>query len=419
MGTGCVIPSVGAMTPAAVADIGRGMMAGHRLTGGDDPRAGGRRAARSRPQSRPASPSEAAIGGVRLPARVRSLSVLVIDGSQGEGGGQILRTALALSLVTGTPFRVERVRAGRAKPGLLRQHLTAVTAAVEIGGAQADGVALGARELTFRPGRVRPGAYRFAVGTAGSAGLVLQTVLPPLLTAAGPSTLVLEGGTHNPHAPPFDFLALAFLPLLGRMGARVRATLDRPGFYPAGGGQLTVEITPAPALQPLTLLERGETRRRRARAVVANLPADIARRELRVVRDRLGWSPDELEAVTLGARDGARGPGNVVLLELESEHVTEVFTGFGELGVRAEAVAEHAVQEARQYLAARVPVGPYLADQLLVPLALAGSGAFRTVPLTRHGTTNLAVIRQFTGAEFTVARAESGLSVTVELAPAA
>jgi RNA 3'-terminal phosphate cyclase (ATP) len=339
----------------------------------------------------------------------------IIDGSQGEGGGQILRTALALSLVTGASFRMEKIRAGRNKPGLLRQHLTAVTAAGEIGGATVDGAALGSRELVFRPGSVRPGAYRFAVGTAGSAGLVLQTVLPPLLTAAGPSTIAVEGGTHNPHAPPFDFLALAFLPLLARMGARVQATLDRPGFYPAGGGQLTVEVTPTPALRPLTLLERGASRRRRARAIVANLPPGIAHRELGVVRDKLGFRPEELEAVTLGARDGARGPGNVVLLELESEHVTEVFTGFGEVNVRAEAVADHAVQEARQYLAAQVPLGPYLADQLLVPLALAGGGALRTVPLTRHGTTNLAVIRQLTGAEFVVYRAEGGLTVTVEL----
>jgi RNA 3'-terminal phosphate cyclase (ATP) len=339
----------------------------------------------------------------------------VIDGSQGEGGGQILRTALALSLVTGTPFRLEKIRAGRPKPGLLRQHLTAVTAAIEIGSATADGAALGSQELAFRPGPVRPGVYRFAVGTAGSAGLVLQTVLPPLLTATGPSTLVVEGGTHNPHAPPFDFLALAFLPLLARMGAGVRAVLDRPGFYPAGGGQLTVEVTPTPALVPLTLLERGASRRRRARAVVANLPAGIAHRELRVVRDKLGFRPEELEAVTLGARDGARGPGNVVLIELEGEHGTEVFTGFGEVNVPAEAVADHAVQEARQYLAAQVPVGPHLADQLLVPLALAGGGAFRTVPLTRHSTTNMAVIRQLAGAEFAVYRAEGGLAVTVEL----
>ena len=166
--------------------------------------------------------------------------MLLIDGSQGEGGGQILRTALGLSLVTGTAFRIEKIRAGRAKPGLLRQHLTAVNAATVIGDALVDGAELGSPALVFRPRSVRPGAYRFAVGTAGSASLVLQTVLPPLLTAGASSILTLEGGTHNPWAPPFDFLARAFLPLLERMGAPVRAAIQRYGFYPAGGGQFTV-----------------------------------------------------------------------------------------------------------------------------------------------------------------------------------
>ena len=168
--------------------------------------------------------------------------MLTIDGSVGEGGGQILRTALALALVTGTPFRIHAIRARRRKPGLLRQHLTAVNAAATVGGASTDGASLGSRELTFRPGRITPGEYRFAVGTAGSTGLVLQTVLPPLLLASGPSTVTVEGGTHNPGAPPFDFLARVFLPLLRRMGAHVEARLDRPGFYPAGGGQCTVGL---------------------------------------------------------------------------------------------------------------------------------------------------------------------------------
>ena len=319
--------------------------------------------------------------------------MLTIDGSQGEGGGQILRTALALSLVTGTPFRIDKIRARRARPGLLRQHLTAVSAAVAVGGAEVEGATLGSPSLVFRPGAVKPGEYRFAIGTAGSTGLVVQTVLPALLTAAAPSTLTLEGGTHNPAAPPFDFLARAFLPLIGRMGPRVDAALDRPGFYPAGGGRCTFRVTPVPRLAPLTLLERGALARRRARALVARLPRQIADRELAVVRSRLGWSGEELEAVVV---DGAaRGPGNVLLLELESEHVTELFSGFGQRGVRAEAVAEQAVTEARRYLAAGVPVGPHLADQLLLPLALAGRGAFRTVELSSHSRANLDVIRAF------------------------
>jgi RNA 3'-terminal phosphate cyclase (ATP) len=319
--------------------------------------------------------------------------VLTLDGAQDEGGGQILRTALALSLVTGTPFRIDNIRAGRSKPGLLRQHLTAVTVAVAVGGADVEGAALGSPALTFRPGAVKAGDYHFAVGTAGSTGLVAQTVLPALLTAAAPSTLTLEGGTHNPAAPPFDFLARAFLPLVARMGPRVEAGLDRPGFYPAGGGRCVFRVTPAPRLAPLALLERGVLRRRRARALVARLPRRIAERELAVVRARLGWSEAEVEAAVVD--DGTRGPGNVLLLEVESEHVTEVFSAFGEQGVRAETVAERAVRETRRYLAAGAPVGPHLADQLLLPLALAGAGAIRTIALTSHARTNLAVIRAF------------------------
>lgn len=326
--------------------------------------------------------------------------MLTIDGSGGEGGGQIFRTSLTLSLVTGTPFRIDRIRAGRAKPGLMRQHLTALEAAAAVGEADVDGAAVGAQEIVFRPKRLRPGNYRFAVGTAGSAGLVLQTILLPLVIARARSSLTLEGGTHNPAAPPFEFLAEAFLPLLRRMGADVDARLERAGFYPAGGGRMTIDVTDRGSLASLHLVQRGRTLRRRARALVSRLSRQIADRELAVIRSRLGWDGDELEVVMLS--EGMAGPGNVVLLSLESEHVVEVFTGFGEIGVRAEAVAERVAQEARRYLAADVPVGPHLADQLLLPMALAGGGAFRTVPLSRHASTNLEVIGQFLGTSIDV-----------------
>jgi RNA 3'-terminal phosphate cyclase (ATP) len=205
----------------------------------------------------------------------------------------------------------------------------------------------------------------------------VQTVLPALLTAAATSTLTVEGGTHNPGAPPFDFLAHAFLPLIERMGPRIEAVLDRPGFAPAGSGRCTFHITPATRLAPLTLLERGPIRRRRARALVARLARHIADRELATIRSQLGWSEAELEAVVVN--DGASGSGNALLLEVESEHVTELFSGFGAIGVRAEAVAERVANEARRYLAAGVPVGPHLADQLLLPVALSRAGEVRTV----------------------------------------
>jgi len=318
--------------------------------------------------------------------------VLTIDGSMGEGGGQVLRSSLTLSLATGQPLRMTRIRAGRKKPGLLQQHLTAVRAAGEVGRAKVSGAAIGSTELTFEPGEVVPGDYHFAVGTAGSATLVLQTVLPPLLTASGPSQLTLEGGTHNSWAPPFPFLAKAFLPLIQHTGPRVVARLDRPGFYPAGGGRFNVSIQPTEELGRIELLQRGEVRHRRARALVARLPRHVAERELKVVAGRLRLPKDALriEEVT-----DSRGPGNVLMIEVECEHVTELFTGFGRRGIRAEAVARAAVEECEAYLDADVPVGSHLADQLLIPMAMAGGGAFRTVTPSRHMTTNVEVLKQF------------------------
>jgi RNA 3'-terminal phosphate cyclase (ATP) len=275
---------------------------------------------------------------------------------------------------------------------LLRQHLTAVNAAARVGCAEVSGAAIGSRELTFAPQTITAGYHSFAVGTAGSATLVLQTVLPALLLAPEPATMTLEGGTHNPFAPPFDFLDRCFIPLINRMGARVTAELERPGFYPAGGGKFSVSIEPGGALHRLDLLERGEVTGRRARAVVANLPLSIAERELGVINRKLSWRDEWLAAEKV---DNSRGPGNIVMIEIESEHVSELFTGFGERGVRAEAVAERAAKNAREYLAARAAVGEHLADQLLVPLALARGGSFTALRLSRHATTNIEVIRRF------------------------
>jgi RNA 3'-terminal phosphate cyclase (ATP) len=318
--------------------------------------------------------------------------VLTIDGSFGEGGGQILRSSLALSMITGTPFRIENIRANRDPPGLARQHLTSVTSAAAVCGAEVDGAELRSRALTFRPGPVRPGDYSFSVGSAGSTTLVLQTVLPPLLLAAGPSTLTLEGGTHNPFAPPLDFLYRAFLPIVNRMGPRVETALEQPGFAPRGGGRLIATVQPVQRLSPVHIPERGPLKHRHARAVVAGIPRHVAERELTVVRQRLGWNPAECEVVELPE---AYGPGNIVTLEIESEHINEVFTGVGMRGVRAEAVAEGATNSAKRYLDADVPVGDCLADQLLLPLALAGGGSYNTLALTRHSATNIEVIRRF------------------------
>lgn len=318
--------------------------------------------------------------------------MIIIDGSQGEGGGQILRTSLTLSLWTHQPVRIEHIRAKRAKPGLLRQHLTAVEAAVAISNGQAKGAEIGSPALTFSPGKVKGEDYRFAIGTAGSCTLVLQTILLPLLLADYESTVTITGGTHNPAAPPVDFLQRAFLPLLARMGATVEVTLKKYGFFPGGGGEIIAHVRPCPTLQGIDLCERGKQQRGFAEAYLANLPGHIAERELKTIGKLMNWRKDQL---FVRIPSDAHGPGNLVSLTLEHEHVTEVFTGFGARGVPAEAVAKTAGDEALAYIASNAAVGPHLADQLLLPLALAGGGRFTMPAPTPHFTTNAEVIATF------------------------
>jgi RNA 3'-terminal phosphate cyclase (ATP) len=334
-----------------------------------------------------------------------------IDGSTGEGGGQMLRTALSLSLVTNQPFRIENIRAKREKPGLLRQHLTAVMAATEIGSAKVEGAVLGSKILTFSPGKACHGEFHFAVGTAGSSTLVFQTILPALMTASGPSRLVIEGGTHNTQAPPFDFLAKTFLPVLNQLGAKVSVKLERYGFYPAGGGRFIAEVEPCAKLSPISMTDRGAIKHRRATAIVANLARHIAQREIETLAHSLGWGSEWCEIIE--TKDSA-GPGNVVLIELGSDSITEVFSGFGRLGASAEKVASEAAGAARSYLASDAFAGEHLADQLLLPFALAGGGSFTATKLSQHSRTNMEVIALFIPAVFAVEEKDRCIRIEVK-----
>jgi len=316
--------------------------------------------------------------------------MITIDGSMGEGGGQVLRTALALSLVTAQPFLIERIRAGRSKPGLARQHLTCVEAAAAVGKARVEGAGLGSQRLVFKPVSVHAGDFRFATGTAGSTTLVLQTVLPALLRGLAPSQVVLGGGTHNPLAPPFEFLQLAFAPALRAMGASLALELVRYGFAPAGGGVIVATIGPS-RLQPVKLLERKATGLPRARALLAQLSPHIGERELAIVRRRLDLHPEQMRVETVASH----GPGNMLLLEFPGQPCSEVIGVPGERGISAEQVAETACAQALAFLAANVPVGEHLADQLLPLMAVAGGGAFRTLEPSLHARPNAQVIERF------------------------
>lgn len=315
--------------------------------------------------------------------------VIELDGAM--GGGQVLRSGLSLSMVTGRALQIKNIRARRSRPGLLRQHLTAVLAAAEVCGATVQGAELGSQVLSFEPGPIRGGEFSFAIGTAGSCTLVLQTLLPALLLTPQASRVRISGGTHNPLAPPSDFLERAWLPLLRRMGAKVELQLIRHGFVPAGGGEIEVFIQPS-QLRPLHLLERGALLAQSASALVAGLAPQVAERELERVGKRLGMAPQVLHCVAL---DQDRGPGNVLLVECVFEHVTEVFSGFGQAALRAEKVADGAIDQAADWLNSATAVAEHLADQLLLPMAMAGGGSFTTPRMTEHLQSNIAVIERF------------------------
>lgn len=326
-----------------------------------------------------------------------------IDGAEGEGGGQVLRTSLTLSLLTGKPFRLFHVRARRSKPGLQPQHLTCVKAAAEIGSAQLRGASVGSSDLSFTPGTIRAGNYRFDVGTAGATSLVLHTIALPLaLRSATPCEVSLTGGTHVSNSPSFHFLDGTWRPYLELLGVRVGLRLERPGFYPRGGGVVRAVLHPG-VLTGRAVEARGATEAS-VTAAVAGLDKGIARRMAR--RTTQG-----LEA--LGLRVTAReetwdgGPGAAAVVTLATTPAATVFAGVGARGKPAEAVADEAVAAVESYLEQRAStadaVDEHSADQLVLPMALAeGASEYRTGRVTLHLTTNVGIVRRFVEREIVV-----------------
>lgn len=328
------------------------------------------------------------------------IPMIEIDGAFGEGGGQILRSSLSLSALTGQPMRITRIRARRAKPGLMPQHLKAVEAMAAITSARVEGAALGSQTLTFAPGPVQPGDYHFEIGTAGATSLVLQTVFLPLALAGAPSTVFIGGGTHVPWSPCFHYLQWQWLHYLRAIGLEAELELEKAGFYPRGGGRIHAAIHPARHLSPLRMVQRGNLRHVRGISAVARLPLRIAERQREQALQRLSVLPIPLEIENLELPAGS--PGTLLLLLGEFEETRACFYSLGERGKRAEAVADEAADQLLGFLKTDGAVDPHLADQLVLPLALAAGTSELRVALTPHLRTNSELLRHFLPVRITI-----------------
>jgi RNA 3'-terminal phosphate cyclase (ATP) len=331
------------------------------------------------------------------------VTVLRIDGAQGEGGGQILRTALALSAVTGRPFEAVNIRANRPKPGLRPQHLEAVRAAARVCSAQVEGAAENSSDLRFTPGPVAHGRFRFEIRTAGSAPLVLQTVYLPLCLAAGESTVEIRGGTHVPFSPCYHYLEGQWAPWVGRLGFAVEPRLLRCGFYPAGGGEMQARIRPVELLAGLRLAARGALKELRLLSAACNLPAHIAERQARRVRERLARLDLDRDPVVETPEVPAEGKGTFCVLTACFEHGAAVYAALGAVGKPAEKVGDEAGRALADFIRSEATVDEYLADQLLLPAAcVPGETEYLTPCVTGHLLTNAQIIRAFLPADILI-----------------
>lgn len=348
--------------------------------------------------------------------------MLHIDGSYGEGGGQILRTSLSLAAITGQPIRIDRVRANRKQPGLAIQHLTGVRAAAALCQAKLQGDTLRSTTLEFSPTQpVQAKAYEFDVsetigsGSAGAITLILQTVLLPLALASGESIVTLKGGTFIPWSPPAPYIQQVYLPILQQMGIRAEVTLDRWGWYPRGGGQMQLRVTGTGkgigALNKLQLLDRGALQRVKGVAVVTELPSHIPQRMASRAQNLLEQA--HLKAQVQPLRERGIGPGAGIFLMAEYEQSRAGFGAVGKIGLPAEQVAAIATQELLDFHATGAPVDVHLADQLLLPTALAAEPSqYRVAEISQHLKTNAWTIAQFGLAKTAIDAASRLVTVT-------
>ena len=327
------------------------------------------------------------------------METVFIDGSTGEGGGQILRTSLALACITGKSLHIENIRAARRNPGLAKQHLAAVQAACQICDVQCHGAVISSKVLYFQPGLIRGGDFHFDIGSAGSASLVIQTILPALFLADKPSTVTVTGGTHNPWAPPFDFLCETFLQAIATAGFQASCRLIKHGFFPAGGGKIAFDIQPwqqKPG-QVINICQPMQDPQVYARIYIAKLPAHIAQRQEKLfLQSDLNIQNIEHIEVT-----NSVGAGNCVMIRLCASR-TAVFTAFGMKGRPSEQVVSEVVSLAKDFLASGAAIDRFLADQLLIYMAITQAGCYTTNELSTHLQTNMEIIKKFLPVDFSI-----------------
>lgn len=321
--------------------------------------------------------------------------MIVLDGSEADASGPTLRAALSLSILTRTPFRLEKIRRGREKAGLAPDEVALVRAAQAVSSAEVAGAEARSELLTFKPRTVQGGPFEFSGHRSDGIGATILTLLPALLRAASPSTVLVEGATYHPSAPSFEFLSRSYLPIVSRMGGAVKLTLERPGFAPQGGARVRLDVTPS-SLGALELEERGDLVQKRATVVSASLPPAITDRELRILRDRLNLGRDGADR---SEHPEEVGVGNAIVVTFEHQNITSVFASFGGKNARAEEVAEHAIGPALRHLESRGAVSERLAEELLVPMAMGRGGVFTTSEPSAATETVVSVLRAFLGGD--------------------
>jgi RNA 3'-terminal phosphate cyclase (ATP) len=327
--------------------------------------------------------------------------MIEIDGSFGEGGGQVLRTSLSLSCLLNKPFRIFNIRKKRKKPGLMPQHLMGIRSLKLISDARVEGDSKGSTELLFEPNEVKAGDYFFDIGTAGSTSLLLQAILLPLIFAKNKSSLSLKGGTHVPFSPPFHYISQVFIPALHKLGIEVKAKIETYGFYPKGGGKVSVEIRPADEVKSIDSLERGNIRGVYGFSGVGNLPLSIAERQKDAALKILASRGLDAEIETLSV--STPGQGTFIFLEAATDNCLAGFSSLGERGKKAELVGEEAAKLFLDYYSTSACLDHHLSDQIVLYLAVArGESSFTTSEISGHLLTNLWVVEKFLGIHYRV-----------------